>query len=47
MNTAREAGEGVNHMKIAYNPMWKTKVEAVFKLCWKYPPEVFHPADCL
>jgi len=31
-------------MKIAYNPMPKIKVMTVFRQCWKYPPEVFHPA---
>jgi len=30
-------------MQIAYNPTPKVRVVTVFRLCWKYPPEVFHP----
>ena len=44
MNTSRETGEGDSDMKIAYNPMPEVRVVTVFRLYWKYPPEVFHPA---
>jgi hypothetical protein len=44
MNTARETGEGVSDMQIAYNATPKIGVVTVFRLCWKYPPEVFLPA---